>query len=223
MGRRKTLRLSQWKTMGSWFPAGLPPVFLKSLKSLLLPLLCSGLAWDSPDWQTLICNSLCIPNKPTFAGEIYVGLFVLGEHFGGLYGGQRRFWNQSWFWNWWGNRFSSHREPRVTILLLALRLEGASFFRIWIHALFAFEVPRVLFRIYFKVLSFLLRPCFVSKDSFGISVWFEDQTFNSFLWEQRLFLWNCARFSAFSLFLSRLSSGEWPFLGPSCLHRADWD
>ena len=111
MGRRKTLVFSQWKTMGSWSPAGLPPAF-PHLKSLLLLLLCSGLAWDSPEWQSLICNSLCIPNKPIFAGEIYGPLFVLGEHFGGLQGGQRRC--QSWFWNWWGNRCSRHLEPTVT-------------------------------------------------------------------------------------------------------------
>ena len=75
-------------------------------------MLCSGLACDSPEWQTLICNSPCILNKFIFAGEIYSSLFVLGEHFGGLQGGQRRC--QSWFWNWWGNRCSRHLETKVT-------------------------------------------------------------------------------------------------------------
>ena len=44
-----------------------------------------GLAHGLPWFQTPNCNSLPIPNKPIFAGEITGSLFVLGQHFGDLY------------------------------------------------------------------------------------------------------------------------------------------
>ena len=42
---------------------------------------CWGFVHGSPGLQTLNCNSLLIPNKPIFAGEITGSQFVLGQPF----------------------------------------------------------------------------------------------------------------------------------------------
>ena len=58
-----------------------PPDFLllsiKEFSSPGCPRTCTCLPW----LQTLNFNSLLIPNKPIFAGEIAGSLFVLGQHY----------------------------------------------------------------------------------------------------------------------------------------------
>ena len=49
-----------------------------------------GLTHGSPQLQTLNYNSLLISNKLISAGKISGKLFILGQHFGGPYKGQRR-------------------------------------------------------------------------------------------------------------------------------------
>ena len=60
----------------------------------------------------------------------------------------------------------------LTAFLPTQGFEHVSFFWIQVHSFFAFETLQVLFWIYFKVLSFWLRPCSVYKYSFGTLVWF---------------------------------------------------
>ena len=74
--------------MDSLFTVALPASFSPQWKSSP-SLAMQGLAHGFPQLQAPNCNSLLILNKPTLAGEISGSLFILGQHFGGPYGGQR--------------------------------------------------------------------------------------------------------------------------------------
>ena len=74
---------------------------------------------------------------------------------------------------------------------------------IQVHALFVFEAFQLLFRTYFSILYFGLRPCFVYESWLAFRPDFDIRlfqlklldTFNSFLLEYKLFFWNGADFS----------------------------
>ena len=85
------------------------------------------------------------------------------------------------------------------------------FWGIQVHALFVFEAFQLLFRTYFNILYFGLRPCFVYESWLAFRPDFDIRlfqlklldTFNSFLLEYKLFFWNGADFSTYDLFLHK--------------------
>lgn len=105
----------------------------------------------------LLCNSLLILSKPVTAEEICSSLFVLDQHF------------------WWHIQgpemlqtapvlMSKEAGPVLIIrpivahcLLYTLEFEGLLLSWTHGHACFAFEVLQALFRIYFKILLFLIK------------------------------------------------------------------
>ena len=88
--------------------------------------------------------------------------------------------------------------------IVSLKFEGMHFWGgIQVHALFVFEAFQLLFRTYFSILYFGLRPCFVYESWLAFRPDFYIRlfqlklldTFNSFLLEYKLFFWNGADFS----------------------------
>ena len=127
-------------------------------------------------------------------------------------------WRTQWLQGWWENRWDIHDWAHCTHCLShkTLEFEGISFSWIWAYMLFVFEALPSLLRIFLKVSSFWLRPCFVYAYSFGTLVWLEIRLFHwswlvfkPFLPVQGLFLWNNANFfSLWPIPLDGLSSGE---------------
>ena len=154
-----------------------------------------GLACGSPWLQTLNCNSLLILNKPIFAGEISCSLFVSGQCLGGPYREQRILLTAPWLMS------KLVQDPQLspllpTTFLIDPRVWRYVFLPVQTYALFVPEALQALFWIYLKILSFWLRTSSVCKNSFGLSVWFWDQSihwrwlaFGPFLCEQVSLKW----------------------------------
>ena len=108
----------------------------------------------------LNCNSLLILNKPVIAEEIRSSLFVLDQHFGGTYRDQKGFQTAPVLMS--TNRSSTHNRAHCWSLLGSHTLEFEGLLLSWTHGLacFAFEVLQALFRIYFKILLFLIKFLF---------------------------------------------------------------
>ena len=70
--------LSQRKVMDSWFTTILPASF-PFYRSVLFPL-CGDLLVIHRGYRRQTENSLLVPNKRIFAGGIFGGLFVSGQH-----------------------------------------------------------------------------------------------------------------------------------------------